>query len=1032
MRTLTLKPTHKAVVYYYTQLRNFKELNVVNESALASLFAKLLKLCARQFAWNLIERYSIKRCGQTIRVDGVIIDDFNLIHGIWEAKDGTDDLEKEIGNKFDTGSPSENILFQAPERIIIVQNGREVFNDLITDPQSLICALKIFFEEYRPREFLQWEKTAEEFKNRTPEIGRRLLKQIETARADNKRFIGAFNDFFDLCRQTINPELSVQAVEEMLIQHLLTERIFRNVFKNADFVNRNIIAREIEKVIDALASQYFSRDEFLRDLDRFYLAIETTAGTLVDYSEKQHFLNTIYEKFFQGFSVKVADTHGIVYTPQPIVDFMVRSVEEILGKEFNKSLSDEGVHILDPFVGAGNFILRVMHDIKRHNLLYKYEKELHCNEVMLLPYYIASMNIEHAYFEMTGAYLPFEGICLADTFEIAEGLQISNLDILFSKENTARVRRQKEAPIFVIIGNPPHNAGRVNENDDNKNRTYPIIDKRVADTYAHDSKATNKNALSDFYIKAIRWATDRIKQTGEGIVAFISNNRFIDDITFDGMRKHLADDFSAIYHLNLKGNARTSGERRRREGGNVLDDAIRDGVGITFFVRKKGEKGPARISIHSIDDYMKSSEKKSFLEKNGSCAAIQFTEVKSNKNNVWLTSEMNEDFETLLPMGSKEAKAADNPKTCFKLFSNGVKTNRDAWVYNFSEKILSSNAKRFIGNYNSAVFNWVRLKDKPEVDDFVSNDDTEISWSEGLKNYLQREIPLEFQTIGIRTSVYRPFTKQFLYFDQFLIERRYQFASIYPTIKSETQNSAICVSAVGNTKSFHCLMTNVIPDLHLTGDTQCFPFYTYDEYGSRRRDNITDWLHAKFRFHYSDTTISKWDIFYYIYAVLHHSRYRSKYAANLRRFLPRIPYAPDFKGFAEAGKRLADLHVNYEAQKEFQLEFIENETSKLNWRVEKMQLSKDKTRIVYNDFLTLAGIPAEVFEYRLGNRSALDWILDQYRISTDRRSGIVNDPNNPDDPEYIVKLIGKVITVSLETVKIVKNLPELEAGAIKT
>jgi len=351
MNTLTLKPTHKAVLSYYSQLRTFKGLNVTNEGTLAPLFGELLKHCARQFQWNLLEQHTIRINGKAIRADGALFDKYNLRHGIWEAKDSDDNLEKEVRRKFEAGYPSDNILFQAPERIIIIQNGREVFNDKITNPQFLIRALKIFFEEYQPEELLKWEKAAEEFKDRVPEIGQRLLKQIETERERNKVFTGAFNDFFSLCRETINPELSVKAVEEMLIQHILTERIFRNVFRNADFVNRNIIAREIEKVVTALTSQHFSRDEFLSDLDLFYKAIETTADTIADYSQKQHFLNTIYEKFFQGFSVKVADTHGIVYTPQPIVDFMVRSVEEILRKEFDKSLSDEGVHILDPFVG---------------------------------------------------------------------------------------------------------------------------------------------------------------------------------------------------------------------------------------------------------------------------------------------------------------------------------------------------------------------------------------------------------------------------------------------------------------------------------------------------------------------------------------------------------------------------------------------------------------------------------------------------------------------------------------------------------
>ena len=684
MTTLTLKPTHKAILSYYNQLHAFKELNVANEGGLAPLFAELLKHCARQCEWTLVEQYPMKRNGRSLRADGGLVDKFNLLHGIWEAKDGTDDLEREVKKKFEAGYPSENILFQAPERIIIVQNGREVFNDLITNPQFLIRALKIFFEEYQPKEFLQWEKAADEFKDRVPEIGKRLLKQIETERETNKRFTGAFNEFYSLCRETINPELSVQAVEEMLIQHILTERIFRNVFRNADFVNRNIIAHEIEKVITALTSQHFSRDEFLADLDLFYKAIETTADTISDYSQKQHFLNTIYEKFFQGFSVKVADTHGIVYTPQPIVDFMVRSVEELLKKEFGKSLSDEGVHILDPFVGTGNFIIRVMREIKKHKLHYKYERELHCNEVMLLPYYIASMNIEHAFFEMAGNYLPFEGICLVDTFEIAEeGQQTSHIDALFSKENTARVRKQKDAPIFVVIGNPPYNSGQVNENDNNKNRKYPYIDRRVKNTYVKDSKATNKNALSDVYVKAFRFACDRIEGSGEGMVAFVSNNSFIDDFAFDGMRKSLHDEFDAVYILDLGGNVR---KNPKLSGSTHNVFGIQVGVSINILVKKKAKKSgePGKIYYARMDEFWKKEQKYLFLEDMNHYQAIQWQEINPDKNDLWLTSGTDGDFENLMAMGSKEAKAGDNTHICFKLFSNGIKSNRDSWVFNFN------------------------------------------------------------------------------------------------------------------------------------------------------------------------------------------------------------------------------------------------------------------------------------------------------------------------------------------------------------
>lgn len=1027
MNTLSLKPTHKSILSYYSQLKTFQDFNATSEGSLAPLFAELLKHCGRQFEYTLIEQYSMKRSGKTIRADGALIDKYNLIHGIWEAKDSTDDLAKEVKKKFEAGYPSENILFQAPEHIIIFQNGREVFNEKIINPQFLIRALKIFFEDYQPKEFLEWEKAAEDFKDRVPEIGQRLLKQIETERTGNKRFISAFNDFYDLCRQTINPELSLQAVEEMLIQHILTERIFRNVFKNVDFVNRNIIAREIEKVISALTSQYFSRDEFLRDLDRFYMAIETTANTLVDYSEKQHFLNTIYEKFFQGFSIKVADTHGIVYTPQPIVDFMVRSVEDILKKEFNKSLSDEGVHILDPFVGTGNFIIRVMHEIQRHKLLFKYSSELHCNEVMLLPYYIASMNIEHAYFELTRSYLPFEGICLVDTFEIAEGDQTSTMDVLFSKENTARVKKQKDSPIFVVIGNPPYNAGQVNENDNNKNRKYPVIDKRVSDTYAKDSNATLLRKLSDPYIKAFRLASDRIGS--EGIVAFVSNSSFVSDLSFDGMRKNLAEDFDEIYILDLGGNVR---KNPKLSGTTHNVFGIQVGVSINILVRRKkklkNENRNSQFYYAATDEFWKKEEKYDFLEKKETYGKIEWKKILPDKRNNWLTEGDSGDYDVFSEMGSKESKYTkdNNAKTLFKMFSLGVSTNRDSIVYDFLEQPLIERAIKFCDAYNGEVQRFSRSKFNGNIDDFV--DYSRAQWSSTLKNHLKQKTFANFDKNHIRNSLYRPFTKQYLYYDSVVIDRPALFSEIFPNSEKENENRIICVNQTFE-RPFCALIANSIPNLVMCGGfgaaTQCFPFFVYSEDGSTPKENITDWSLKEFRSQYKNPKISKWDIFYYIYAILHHPEYRSKYAANLRRSLPRIPYAPDFNSFAKAGEKLADLHVNYETQPEYKLEFIENKNAKLSWRVEKMRLSKDKTSLVYNDFLTLSGIPAKAFEYRLGNRSALDWIIDQYQVSTDKRSGIVNDPNNPDDPEYIVKLIGKVINVSIKTVDIINDFPKL-------
>ena len=1018
---LGLKPKSKPITEYYATLAAYDRHGVHHEMAVRTAFQNLLEHSCKKVKWTLIPEYKYKRPKRNpASVDGGMVDIYSLPRAYWEAKDSDDNLIREVKKKFDDGYPQDNIIFQEPNKAIIYQDGTKLLEEDITRPEALIDALELLFS-YNPKPQHDWELAVEEFKPKIPGAAKGLVELIEEERRENKKFVKAFDSFASLCRASINPTLSDFAVEEMLVQHLLTVRIFRKVFHNAEFTNRNVIAHEIEKVITALTSRKFSREEFFKPLDRFYGALERRAEGLDDYDQKQSFLNTVYENFFQGFAVKVADTHGIVYTPQSIVSFMVKSVEEILDKEFGKSLSDKGVHILDPFVGTGNFITRVMEEIKLTSLAHKYKHELHCNEVLLLPYYVAAMNIEHAYYDKTEEYEPFDGICLVDTFELAEDKQVQ----MFTEENTERVNKLKQTPLFVILGNPPYNAKQLNENDNNKNRKYPVIDGRVADTFAKDSKATNKNALSDPYVKAIRWASDKIGENGEGVVAFVTNSGFVDGFAFDGMRKHLEEDFTSIYIFNMKGNARTSGELRRQEGGNIFDDQIRVGVSVNIFIKKKGKKKKTDIKIFSVDDYARSSAKKRALDEAGSYSGVKWKKLKPDSKNNWLTEGLQSDYEDLLPLGTKKTKVGDG-NAIFRLFSNGVKTNRDAWAYNFNNRMLTKNARGMIEFYNEHVFKLQAQNDvKLDVDGFVSNDDKKISWSRDLKLDLKRNKLAEYSDSKIRNSIYRPFTKEFLFFDRIMNEEVYVFPRIFPT--PETENRVICASGIGMNKPFHTLMVRHIPELQLTPNGQCFPFYSYDEDGSNRVENISDWALQKFQKAFGKK-VTKWDIFHYVYALLHSPKYRTKYAANLKKELPRIPLPEskaDFTKFVKAGEKLATLHVDYEQQKEYKLDFIENPKEKLDWRVTKMKLTKDKTAIVYNDFLTLAGIPPETFDYKLGTRSALDWIIERYRVTTDKRSGIVNDPNRDDDEQYIVQLIGKVVTVSLETNKIVKSLPAL-------
>ncbi len=1027
MPTLTLKPTHKTVTAYYDALDRYRQHGVTHETAVRAAFQALLEACARQLDWTLICEQTLRLPGRNpLRLDGALLDEHSLPRGTWEAKGVKGNLRAEIDKKFDAGYPQDNILFQTPERAMLYQNGTEVLDADITERETLVTVLQTFFA-YERANAAQWRAAVARFKELVPELGTEAANIIKTQHQTNAQFRADFADFHHLCKTAINPNLSEAAVEEMLIQHLLTERMFRTVFEDPDFAHRNVIARHIEKVLKGPLATVWNRGEFLRKLSPFYREIEREAATLVDFSQKQHFLNTVYEQFFQGFSVKQADTHGIVYTPQPIVDFMVKSVDYLLKTQFNRSLADSGVHLIDAFVGTGNFIVRLMREIPKTKLEAKYRHELWCNEMLLMPYYIATLNIEHEFYAATGTYLPFEGISLVDTFDLAEDRQLS----LLTEENTARVAKQKASPMFVVIGNPPYNAGQVNENDNNKNRKYPTMDALIRDTYAKDSRLTLKNSLYDPYVKALRWASNRIGK--QGIVALVTNNSFLDGASFDGMRKHLAQDFDALYLLDLGGNARKD---TLVSNANVF--GIRVGVSINFFVKSDAVGGtsrsrlPARIFYHRTDNKWDKNQKFEFLGHSEHVGNVDWQTLQPDARHTWLTEGLNPEFLTFTPIGSKAAKQMKGAAAgvIFHTFSNGVKTNRDAWACNFNRETLAANMQRMIGVYNAQVSQWRDREDTSEisVDDFVDGDDTKIKWSGDLKTALKKGIFAQFSDEKLRTSLYRPFTRPFLFFDRLMNNSTYLWPYIFPTPDTETENRVICVSAIGANKPFHTLMASVIPNLHLTGDSQCFPFYIYDEDGTNRRENITDWALENFRAHYGDDTLTKWDIFNYTYGVLHHPGYRERYAADLKRDLPHIPYAEDFWAFAEAGAQLAELHVNYETQPQYPLTFVEDATKQLDFRVERMKLSKDRTRLIYNKFLTLEGIPQEVFSYRLGPYSALEWVVKQYRVKPEPRSGIVNDANDAENPRYIVDLIGSVITVSLKTMEIVEGLPEILYG----
>jgi predicted helicase len=929
MTSLNLKPTHKPVKAYYEALAQFEKLGVKHEGAVRSAFQTLLEHCARQAGRTLVPEYQLKRkTGRPIEPDGAIVDALSQVlrYGLWEAKDTDDDLEKEIKAKFTAGYPRDNILFQSPRRAILYQNGERFMDADLTNADELVHVLDLFFA-WRPPAFDEWEKAVEEFKSRVQELGESLARLIRNERQTNAKYRAAYADFLCLCRSSLNPNLSENAVEEMIIQHLLTERIFRKVFDIGDFMQRNVIAQQIEKVIEALTSHAFSRDAFVKNLEHFYIAIESAAETISDFSEKQRFLNTVYERFFQGFCVKVADTHGIVYTPQPLAGFMVASVEHVLQVMFKTSLADKNVHIFDPFTGTGNFVVNIMQLIPKSALRHKYSEELHCNELMLLPYYVASMNIEHAFWDATGDYEAFEGICLVDTFETAEKVQRS-FDI-FNEANTARVQRQRKAPIKVIIANPPYNAGQVQENDNNKNRKYEEIDRRVRVTYSADSRAKLVRKLSDPYVKAIRFAADRIGDAG--VVCYVNNDSFVAEKSFDGMRRHLAKDFDLIYVLELGGNVR---KNPTLSGTTHNVFGIQVGVSINLFIRlpkKDGENRRAKIRYHAVPVDWRREQKYDFLKQAGSIANVKWRVLHPDEKDNWLTNKNDAEFAEFVPLGDKKNyKARSNLglPTIFRTYSLGVSTNRDSVVYDFDAEQLAKRIEQFADDYNAELDRW-RKKAKPPkdpkqlityIDNFVSYD--RIKWSRNLKRWFRQQQEMVVNPGAMRESLYRPFTKMQLHFQRMIVDEVATVGEFFPSPKSLEENRVILIPSAGGRSPFWCFVANSIPNLNFVSidSAQCFPLYTYEDDGKHRVENIPLFALQHLQKHYKDKAVTREDIFYYVYALLHHPDYRTNYSENLKRDLARVPLsgtAAHFHAFAAAGRKLVELHVNYEEQEAF-------------------------------------------------------------------------------------------------------------------
>ncbi|MET7603206.1 type ISP restriction/modification enzyme [Streptomyces avermitilis] len=895
-----------------------------------------------------------------------------------------------------------------------------------------------------------WEVWAKDI----AQIANRHVARIKAALAlPDKR--AAFEEFVAELRATINPGVSDDAAVDMLAQHIVTKPVFDALFKDYAFAEHNPVSKAMQGMLDILDDQ--GLDAEAKTLESFYHSVKVRAQDIDNHEGRQRVIVELYDKFFKTALPKTADALGIVYTPIEVVDFIIRSTEQALTKHLGKSLSDEGVQIIDPFVGTGTFPVRLLQSglIKPDDLLRKYTSELHANEIVLLAYYIAAVNIEAAFHDLAGGeYKPFEGIVLADTFQLAEGTaQLDGMDVL--EGNSERAKKQKAQPITVVIGNPPYSVGQDSQNDDNKNLKYETLDERIAQTYVAQSTATLKTSLYDSYVRAIRWASDRVQD--EGVVAFVSNGGYIDGNTADGLRKSLVEEFDAIYCYNLRGNQRTAGEQARKEGGKIFGSGSRNTVAILILVKGNKRGTPAsdcELYYHEVDDYLTREEKLDKLRIQ-SLNAVEWEKITPNAEGDWI-NQRDESYAAFQAIAEKGK--ATQAMAIFELYSSGLKTGRDAWAYNFSEPRLKENMESTIDFYNQQVSGFathckqaaITSPKALDVDQFIDLDTKMISWDRADKARIAKRERYEFNEGRILTSTYRPFTKSHVYFDRKLNNTVYQLPRMFPT--PDHENFGFYINGFHATSEFAVLATDSMPCLDVFGKGGFFfSRYKYRELavdggfdfgdgddGYERIDNITDAALADYRKAYADPPISRDDVFYYTYGLLHSPEYRERFAADLKKSLPRIPKVRDFHGFAEAGRKLADLHINYEQAEPYKgiVETVTGDASATPpselYRVAKMKIPKikgqaDRSTIIYNTRVKLTNIPEEAYRYQLGARSAIEWIIDRYQVKVDKASEIVNNPNDwSDDPRYIIDLLKRIVTVSLETMKIVDSLPALD------
>jgi len=893
-----------------------------------------------------------------------------------------------------------------------------------------------------------WEQWAQN----VAQIAQRQTDRITKLIKEDAKHQKAFDSFLKGLHKNINPSITENEAVEMLSQHIITKPVFDALFENYSFVQNNPMSQSMQKMLDLLEEQSLEKDA--ETLEKFYESVKMRASGIDNAEGKQRIIIELYDKFFKTAFPKLVEKLGIVYSPVEVVDFIIHSVNDILIKEFGRTISDENVHLLDPFTGTGTFITRLLQSglINKEDLLRKYTSEIHCNEIVLLAYYIAAVNIENAFHDLLGkdsTYKAFEGICLTDTFQLGETADGEKLFSDMFPQNSKRVQRQQKAPLRIIMGNPPYSVGQKDFHDNAQNQSYPKLDSRIESTYAAGTKAM-KRAVYDAYIKAFRWSTDRLDKTG-GIIAFVSNGSWIDGQATDGFRKSLEKEFTAIYVFNLRGNQRTSGELSRKEGGKIFGSGSRTPIAITLLVKNpdvKTEK--ATIHYHDIGDYLHQKEKLKIISdfKSFENKAMPLQVLQPNEHGDWI-SMRNNSFENFIEFGDKK----DNKNVVFNRYTAGVITNRESWVYSFSKNQLINQVSLMIDFYNEEVEKYkIMSKENSnlKLEAVVFKDPKKIKWDQGLMDDASKCRKLNFENDSVRIGLYRPFFKQNLYFNKNLNWSRYQLPSIIPN--KDSKNLLICISGSGGTKDFSCVITDNIPDRQMQFNGQCFPLYYYEENNATqkgmfdddskedfiRRDAISDFILERAKKQYgipiTSSGITKEDIFYYVYGFLHSPSYREMFANDLKKMLPRLPLVEDVKDFwkfSKAGRTLTELHLNYENVAPHPDAIVSGDDGQ-SYRVEKMRFPKkgEKSSIIYNSKITVSNIPEKAYSYVVNGKSAIEWIMERYQISTHKESGITNDPNDWADEvgnqRYILDLLLSIINLSVQTVDIVNELPKLK------